>query len=1030
MRILLAEDNAIVRKAVAAGLTADGYDVEQAEDGEQALSIAHVVHPDLIISDVLMPNMDGFSLCQAVRADDELQEIPVVFYSATFLEPEDEALSRLVGASGFVLKDGDQKTFNHKLHEVIESEKNHKPPPFDTNPEHLNFENSLHRKALIDKLLAKVTELEAEKRALRESRQFLDQIVTTVPDVVVVLSFPELEITYIAPEAERLLGYKGDELLGPKENWKPIVDDYDLERVEQEILLAAKNTQHINFTCRMRHKRGDIRWIEGRVSPRLNQAGELIELVGALTDVTEHFEKEEAIRQSERRLDTLFGNLPGMAYRRENRQAWNMEFVSNGVELLTGYRRDELENSRVVSYADLIHPQDQALVWDEIQDALEAGRQFSFIYRILHKDGSIRWVWERGVGVEGDEKYIEGFISDITLRKQAEEKLISSEQRFRNLFDMMASGMSVHELIYDRDGKAVDYRFLEVNPAFERLTGLSAEQVVGRSVREALPGIEEEWMNDYIHVAQSGKAANFIRYASPLGRYFHVIAYQTQKDQFATVFNDVTEQRKAEEDIRNLARFPEENPSPIIRIDTDGNILYENPASKKLLEYCKESEEELYPSLIAKARQVLRENVSSHDDYAIGEHHYAFVFAPFKESGYVNLYGRDITERVIASQQLKHTNRVLRALSQGNRTMIHATSEEDVLRGVCKVLANDGNYPFVWAAYLQNDKLETQVQFGDQREQMKSWLDDLESLDFRNSTLAGLLYDNATLLLTDLAQDEWTAQQVDVARKCGVSSLLLLPLRYREKLFGVIGIFSTTRDVFNESELSLLQEMAGDVSYGIESQRTHVAHEKSMQRVKNTMLQTIEAVSLTLEKRDPYTAGHQQRVVQLAVAIAQELGFDEERIEGLRLAALVHDIGKINVPAEILNRPGRLSETELGIIKSHPEVGYDILKGVEFDWPIADIVLQHHERCDGSGYPNGLKCEQIAPEARILAVADVVEAITSHRPYRPSLGIDVALGELEQGRGRLYAEDVVDTCLHLFREKNFTWEEVAGKKST
>jgi PAS domain S-box-containing protein/putative nucleotidyltransferase with HDIG domain len=1029
MRILLAEDNAIVRKAVAAGLMADGYEVEQAEDGEQALSIAHVAHPDLIISDVLMPNMDGFSLCQAVRADDDLQSIPVVFYSATFLEPEDEALSRLVGASGFILKDGDQQAFHNKLHDVIESEKDHKPPPFDANPDHLNFENRLHRKALISKLMGKVTELEAEKRALRESRRFLDQIVTTIPDVVVVLHLPELEITYIAPEAERLLGYKGEEVLGPKENWKPIVDDYDLKRVEQEILQAASTTQHISFTCRMRHKRGDIRWIEGRVSPRLNPAGEPVELIGSLTDVTDRFEKEEKIRQSERRLDTLFGNLPGMAYRRENRQPWNMEFVSNGVEMLTGYRRDELENSRVINYAELIHPNDQALVWSEIQDALDAGRQFSFVYRIMHKDGSVRWVWERGVGVEGDENFIEGFISDITLRKQAEEKLINSEQRFRSLFEMMESGMSVHELIYDNDGEAVDYRFLEVNPAFERLTGLKAEDVIGRGVREVMPGIEEEWINDYIRVAQSGKSANFVKYSSHLKRYFHIVAYQTRKDQFATVFNDVSEQQEAEEKIRNLARFPEESPSPIIRIDTAGRVLYENPASKELLEYSGAIGMELYTLLIPLAQHALENDASARHEYAVGERHYAFVFAPFKEAGYVNLYGRDITKRVVASQQLEHTNRVLRTLSQGNRTMVHATSEEEVLQRVCEVLAENGNYSFVWAAYVQNNKLVTQVQFGDHAEYMRLWLEEMENLNLHSDALAGLFDGSATILLTDLAQGDWTARQIEVAKNSGVSALLLLPLRFREKFFGVIGIFSVTQDVFDESELALLQEMAGDVAYGIESQRTHIAHEMSMERIKQTMLQTIEAVSLTLEKRDPYTAGHQHRVVQLAVAIAQELGFGERRIEGLRLAALVHDIGKINVPAEILNRPGRLSASEFGIIQSHPEVGYDILKGVEFDWPIADIVLQHHERCDGSGYPNGLTCKQIVPEARILAVADVVEAITSHRPYRPGLGLEAAFEELEKGRGSLYAEDVVDTCLHLFQEKNFAWDEVVNPNS-
>ncbi len=1025
MRILLAEDDAIVRKAVAAGLVEDGYEVEQAEDGEQAFSIAHSVHPDLIISDVLMPNMDGFSLCQAVRADEELQNVPVVFYSATFLDPEDEALSRLVGASGFILKDGDQESFHQKLHHIIESEKGNTPPPLDSNPEHLNVGNRLHHKALITKLMNKVTELGAEKRALRESRQFLNQIVTTIPDVVVVLRLPELKITYIAPEAERLLGYKGEEVLGSKENWQPIINEYDLGRVEEEILQAAKSKKHINFTCRMRHKAGDIRWIEGRVSPRMDAAGEPIELIGSLTDVTDRFEKEERIRQNERRLDTLFGNLPGMAYRRENKRAWNMEFVSNGVEMLTGYRRDELENNRVVSYVDLIHPQDQALVWGEIQDALDAGHQFSFVYRIIHKDGSVRWVWERGVGVEGDESFLEGFISDITLRKRAEEKLINSEQRFRSLFEMMESGMSVHELIYDTDGKAVDYRFLEVNPAFERLTGLKAEQTIGHSVREALPGIEEEWINDYVQVAQSGKSAGFVRYTAALDRYFHVIAYQTQKDQFATVFNDVTEQQKAEEEIRTLARVPEESPSPFIRVDIKGNVLYENPANKELVAYCDGIGEELYQILVPMTKQALKENTSIRNEYTLGERHYAFVFAPFKEAGYVNLYGRDITKRVVASQQLEHINRVLRTLSQGNRTLIHATSEEEVLQGVCEVLANDGDYRFVWAAYIKDDKLVTQEQYGGNANQMQSWLEDIESLDLHSETFNGLFTSSTSFLMTDLTQGSWTGRQIDIAREIGISTLLLLPLRYRQNLFGVIGIFSVNHEVFDESELSLLQEMAGDVSYGIESQRTYVAHEKGAKRIQTTMLQTIEAVSITLEKRDPYTAGHQHRVVQLATTIAEAMGFNKQRIQGLRLAALVHDVGKINVPAEILNRPGRLTESEYGIIKSHPEVGYDILKGVEFDWPIADIVLQHHERCDGSGYPNGLTCKQIVPEARILAVADVVEAITSHRPYRPALGLDVALEELEKGRGTLYSEEVVDVCLHLFREKNFTWDETS-----
>ncbi len=540
MNILLAEDNAIVRKAVASGLVSDGYDVELAEDGEQALSIARAVHPDLIISDVLMPNMDGFSLCQAVRTDEKLRNIPVIFYSATFLEPEDEALSRLVGASGFVLKDSDPETFRSELRAVIDSSKSQKPPPFDSDPKVLNYEDHLHHQTLITKLLAKVNELDREKKALHESRQFLSHIMNTIPDVVFVIRLPEQEITYLAPQIEHLLGYSHSELMGDRSHWQPIVDDFDLERVEHEVGQAVEQGKDIIFTCRMRHKQGDIRWVEGRVSPRLNATDEIIEIFGALTDVTDRFEQEEQLRQNESRLETLMNNLPGMAYRRENRRAWNLEFVSDGAELLTGYSREELENGQV-NYVELIHPQDQAMVWDEVQDALDNGRQFSFVYRILHRDGSTRWVWERGVGVEGEGNFIEGFVSDITLRKQAEEELKISEQRIRSVFDALENGVALYELVYGQDGKAIDYRFVEVNPAFERMSGFSADAVLGHTIREVMPDIDQQWLKDYIKIGQGGRSESFFRYYAATDRTYREAVYQTQEGHFAAIVTDVGE---------------------------------------------------------------------------------------------------------------------------------------------------------------------------------------------------------------------------------------------------------------------------------------------------------------------------------------------------------------------------------------------------------------------------------------------------------------------------------------------------------
>ena len=201
---------------------------------------------------------------------------------------------------------------------------------------------------------------------------------------------------------------------------------------------------------------------------------------------------------------------------------------------------------------------------------------------------------------------------------------------------------------------------------------------------------------------------------------------------------------------------------------------------------------------------------------------------------------------------------------------------------------------------------------------------------------------------------------------------------------------------------------------------------KSFEKLRKTMEGTIQAMAMTVEKRDPYTAGHQRRVASLATAIAREMGVPDQQIEGLHLAGVIHDLGKIYVPAEILSKPARLNEIEFAMIKTHPQTGYEILKTIEFPWPIAQIVYQHHERIDGSGYPRGLDSGDILVEARILSVADVVEAMASHRPYRAALGADVALEEIERMRGSHFDPEPVDACLALFREGRFKFGDGNG----
>lgn len=262
----------------------------------------------------------------------------------------------------------------------------------------------------------------------------------------------------------------------------------------------------------------------------------------------------------------------------------------------------------------------------------------------------------------------------------------------------------------------------------------------------------------------------------------------------------------------------------------------------------------------------------------------------------------------------------------------------------------------------------------------------------------------------------------------GYQSSIALPLIGRSGIFGALMIYAPEPDAFSADEVTLLEDLAKDLSFGIETLRTRterdrIAEENQQQLLaqQQSLKDFVRVIASTVEMRDPYTAGHQYRASQLAVAIAREMGLSEHAVSGLELAALVHDVGQINIPAEILCRPGKLNQYEYLLITQHPQTGYDTLKDIRFPWPIATIVLQHHERMDGSGYPQGLKGDQILPESRIMSVADVAEAMLSHRPYRPARTMDEVIAELESGSGTRYDKTVVDACLNLLRDKGFTF---------
>ena len=207
-----------------------------------------------------------------------------------------------------------------------------------------------------------------------------------------------------------------------------------------------------------------------------------------------------------------------------------------------------------------------------------------------------------------------------------------------------------------------------------------------------------------------------------------------------------------------------------------------------------------------------------------------------------------------------------------------------------------------------------------------------------------------------------------------------------------------------------------------ELKKSEDALKRSLSQLRRTFDETVASLTAMSEKRDPYTSGHQQRVAELACRIAVKMQLSAEEINCIRIAGILHDVGKISIPAEILSKPTRLTDLEMNLMKTHSEAGYEILKGISFPWPVADIVIQHHERIDGSGYPQGLSGENILREARIIAVADVVEAMSSHRPYRAALGLPRAMAEIARGRGTAYDPEAVDACTQLIEEDNFSFE--------
>ena len=355
-----------------------------------------------------------------------------------------------------------------------------------------------------------------------------------------------------------------------------------------------------------------------------------------------------------------------------------------------------------------------------------------------------------------------------------------------------------------------------------------------------------------------------------------------------------------------------------------------------------------------------------------------------------------------------------------------------MLEEVCHKIADLGGYRFVWVGCVDKNPEQTMlpVACAGYEEGNLSTLNVvcIGTEPFLN--LAGeAIKTRRPVICHTTATDPWFTLCREEELRRGYKAVIAIPLCIEEKsAAGVLVICSEDEAVFDTDEVRLLREMADDLVFGIKYLRTKVAEDMNAKKLKTSLenmrkllFETVDTLTILTEERDPYTAGHQKKVAFLAAEIAKEMGLSAIQIEGVAIAGSVHDIGKIAIPSEILSKPGKISKIEFELIKTHSKVGYDIIKNIEFPWPVADIILQHHERIDGSGYPQGLKGEAICLGARIIAVADVVEAMSSYRPYRAALGVEKALEEIERMKNKDFDPKVVDACLNLFKNKGFVF---------
>ena len=399
---------------------------------------------------------------------------------------------------------------------------------------------------------------------------------------------------------------------------------------------------------------------------------------------------------------------------------------------------------------------------------------------------------------------------------------------------------------------------------------------------------------------------------------------------------------------------------------------------------------------------------------------------------------RDISGLLAAERQLSAQNWALSAFSVAAEALGQAETAEELLQSICDAITAQSAYVLAWVG-IGDESPEKSIRMAAASGLGKEFLDGLHlswnADDSMGQGPTGMcIRGGAVQILEDTEESGNFRPSRERARQFGIRSGISVPLTVEGWGRGDLVVYSALPKAFGAEAVEVFEQLAALGVRGIwaleqkkllDAERARLV--ASQRQLAEALAASVFAMVTAMEARDPYTANHETRVGEIAVAIGRELGWDRSRLEALRLSAMVHDVGKIGIPSEVLNKPGRLSDAEFELVKKHPEIGYSILKDIPFAWPVADMVRQHHEKLDGSGYPQGLRGHEILPESKVLAVADIVEAMGSDRPYRVSLGLKAALAEIESMAGTKLDAEAVAICCLLFRERRLVLAGLNGK---